>query len=141
MSNRYPLARLAEIRALRATGAAIDLAAALAGEAEAETDVAEARAAVDAARTAARTFTLAATGSTPAWSVVQRDAYAIRLRREIDRSLVRLAACESDLAEWRATVESARDQAVTARAEHKVVERHRERWEDADKKKRERRED
>ena len=141
MTNRYPLARLAEIRALRATGAAIDLAAALAGESAAETEVTEARASLEAARAAAREFSLTGADSAPAWSIVQREAYAIRLRRDIERAQVRLAACEADLAEWRAAVAHARDQATAARADHKIVELHRERWDDAAKKKRERRED
>jgi hypothetical protein len=140
-SDRYPLARLAEIRALRATGAAIDLAAALAGEAEAEAEVADARAAVDAARGAARAATL--TGETPlaAWQVAQREAYAIRLRRDVERAGERLRACEAELAEWRAAVAVARDHATSARADQKVVELHRDRWDAAAKKKRERRED
>ena len=141
MTNRYPLARLAEIRAQRATGAAIDLAVALAGEAEAETEVAEARAAVETARTLARGATLTGVAAAPAWDAVRREAYAIRLRREVERAQGRLAAHETDLAEWRAVVAQARDQATSARADHKVVELHRERWEDADKKRRERRED
>jgi hypothetical protein len=140
-SDRYPLARLAEIRALRATGAAIDLAAALAGEAEAEAEVVDARAAVDAARGAARAATL--TGETPlaAWQVAQREAYAIRLRREVERVVERLRACEAELAEWRGAVAAARENATAARADHKVVELHRDRWDAAEKKKRERRED
>ena len=141
MTNRYPLARLAELRAARATGAAIDLAAALAGETDAEADVTDARAAVDGARAAARAATLTTTESAPAWAVSRNDAYAIRLRREIDRAQARLATAETALAEWRATVSQARDQATAARADHKVVELHRERWDDAEKKKRERRED
>lgn len=138
---RYPLARLAEIRALRATGAAIDLAAALAGETEAEAEVAEARAGVEAARGAARAATL--TGETPlaAWQVVQREAYAIRLRREVQRAEERLKVCEAELAEWRGAVEAARVSATAARADVKIVELHRDRWETAAKKKRERRED
>lgn len=140
MTNRYPLARLAEIRALRATGAAIDLAAALAGETEAETEVAEARSAVETARAAARAATLTS-GDSPAWLVARNAAYAIRLRREIERAQARLTSAEADLAEWRATVSHTRDQATSTRADHKVVEMHRERWDDAARKKRERRED
>jgi hypothetical protein len=138
---RYPLAKLAEIRALRATGAAIDLAAALAGETEAEQAAADARAAVDAARGAARAVTL--TGETPlaAWQVAQREAYAIRLRRDVQRAEDRLATYETELAEWRSAVAAARDQSTSARADQKVVELHRDRWETAAKKKRERRED
>lgn len=141
MTNRYPLARLAEIRSLRATGAAIDLAAALAGESEAETEVTEGRARVEAARAAARAATLTNRDAAPAWQVAQNEAYAIRLRREVERAQARLAACEADLAEWRAAVAHAREQATAARADHKIVELHRERWDDAAKKKRERRED
>ena len=144
MTNRYPLARLAEIRALRATGAAVTQAEALAGERDAETEVAEARAAVDAARAAARGATLVAGevgAAAAAWSVAQREADAIRLRREIERASARLAAREAELAEWRATVAQVRDAAIAARADHRVVELHREKWEDAAKKKRERRED
>jgi hypothetical protein len=140
-SDRYPLAKLAEIRALRATGAAIDLAAALGGETEAESEVEDARRALDASRAAARAATL--TGATPvaAWQVAQREAYAIRLRREVERAQVRLAECEAALAEWRETVAAAREHATAARAEKKVVELHRDRWDAAAKKKRERRED
>lgn len=141
MTNRYPLARLAEIRALRATGAAIDLAAALAGEADAEAEAAEARAAVEQARAASRAFPLTPATPSPAWAVARRDAYALRLRRDVDRALAHLATCEAALAEWRSTVSHARDQAIAARAEKKVVELHRDRWQDAAKKKRERRED
>jgi len=139
--HRYPLARLAELRAQRATGAAIDLAAALAGEAEAEADVAEARVAVDAARAAARACSLTPAPASPAWEVARRDAYALRLRRDVDRACAHLAACAQALAEWRAAVSDARAHAIAARADHKVVELHRDRWEDAAKKKRERRED
>ncbi len=144
MTNRYPLARLAEIRALRATGAAVDLAAALAGERDAEAEVTEARADVEAARAAARGATLVAGeagAATAAWAVAQREAYAIRLRRDVERACARLTAREAELAEWRATVALARDTAISTRADQKVVELHRDRWEDAAKKKRERRED
>ncbi|HUQ02279.1 MAG TPA: hypothetical protein VM261_07255 [Kofleriaceae bacterium] len=144
MPNRYPLARLAEIRALRATGAAVDLAEALAGERDAEAEVAEARAAVEAARVAARAATLvadAAGASSAMWAVVQREAYAIRLRRDVERAIARVTAREAELAEWRATVAQARETMISTRADQKVVERHREQWEDAAKKKRERRED
>jgi hypothetical protein len=141
VTNRYPLARLAEIRALRATGAAVDLAEALAGERDAETEVAEAQAAVEAARAAARAAALVVGDAAAAWAVAQREAYAIRLRRDVERVGARLAAREAELAEWRATVAQARETAVAARADQKVVELHRDRWEDAAKKKRERRED
>jgi hypothetical protein len=141
VTNRYPLARLAEIRALRATGAAVDLAEALAGERDAETEVAEAQAAVEAARAAARAAALVVGDAVAAWAVAQREAYAIRLRRDVERAGARLAAREAELAEWRATVAQARETAVAARADQKVVELHRDRWEDAAKKKRERRED
>lgn len=139
---RYPLARLAELRALRATGAAIDLAEALAGEAEAEREVADAGGAVEQARAAARGAAVLA-GEKPArvWEIARNDAYAIRLRREVQRAEVRLRECERELAEWRETVASAREQATAARGEQRVVEMHRERWEEAVKKKRERRED
>jgi hypothetical protein len=141
VTNRYPLARLAEIRALRATGAAVDLAEALAGERDAETEVAEAQAAVEAARAAARAAPLVVGDSAAAWDVARREAYGFRLRRDVERAGARLVAREAELAEWRATVAQARETAVSARADQKVVELHRDRWEDAAKKKRERRED
>jgi hypothetical protein len=143
VTNRYPLARLAEIRALRATGAAVDLAEALAGERDAEAEVADARAEVEAARAAARAATLVAgeSGSAAAWAVAQREAYAIRLRRDVERASARLVQREAELAEWRETVAQARAAVISTRADQKVVELHREKWEDAAKKKRERRED
>jgi hypothetical protein len=71
--------------------------------------------------------------------VARRAAWALRLRRDVSRAEARLAEREAACAEWRQAVAEARDQAVSARAERQVVERHRERWEDTEKKKRERR--
>ena len=145
MSPRYPLERLAEVRAMTAAGAAIDLAAALRGEAEAEAAVAEAVAAVTAAQVAARAVALLDHGDgaspAPAWQVARQEAWATRLRRDVVRAQARLVQREAERGEWRGAVALAREQAVSARAEHQVVERHRERWEGAEKKKRERRED
>ena len=140
-SGAYPLEQLAELRALRATGAAIDLAVALRGEAAAEAAVHEARAAVEAARAAAQAVTLVDGGSEPAWQVARRAAWASRLRRDVTRAQARLADREAACAEWRQAVAQARDQATSARADNQVVERHRERWEETERKRRERRED
>ncbi len=141
MITRYPLERLAELREVRATGAAIDLAAALGGEAAADAEVTAARAAVEAARAAARGVPLAGATAVPAWAVIQREAWAMRLRRELARCQARLAAVEAERDEWRTAVALGREQATSARADHQVVERHRERWEDGERKKRERREE
>jgi hypothetical protein len=147
VSGAYPLERLAELRALRAAGAAIDLAAALRGEAAAEDEVRSARAAVEAARWAARGAALVGAPGPdddrgePAWQVARRAAWAVRLRRDVARAEARLADREAACAEWRQAVAQARDQATSARADNQVVERHRERWEDSERKRRERRED
>jgi hypothetical protein len=141
VASRYPLERLAELREQRAAGAALDLAEVLRGEAVAEAAVAAAREAVEAARGAARAVVLIGDRPSSATEVVRHEAYAIRLRRDVARAEVRLAEREAERAEWEAAVAAAREQATTARVEHQVVERHRERWETGEQKKRDRRED
>ncbi len=141
VTSRYPLARLAELRAQRATGAAIDLAAALAGLAEAEAQVEAATAAVAAATAAARAMPLVGGAETAAPEVLRRAAYGERLRRDLERARARLAIRQAERDEWQAAVVHAQGRMTEARAEHRVVERHRERWQDVAAKRRDRRED
>ncbi|HVK78319.1 MAG TPA: hypothetical protein VM734_33670 [Kofleriaceae bacterium] len=139
--DRYPLERLATLRAQRAAGAAIDLAAALRGEADAEAARAAAVERRDRAVAAARAIALSDGGAAPVWAISRREAYAIRLRRDADRAGEALAAREAELAGWRELVAAARAQMTEARAEREVVDRHRARWQDDQRRDRARRDE
>ncbi len=136
----YPLVRLAALRAQRAAGAAIDLAAALRGHDEAEAALARAVARHTGAVAAARGVVLCEAGPTPVWAIARREAYGIRLRRDVERARVGVTAREGELAGWREMVSAARGQVVTTRAEREVVDRHRSRWQEDQRRARERRE-
>jgi|GEM_PF-2924824 len=137
-SSRYPLERVASLRADAASTTVRELAIALTAEAEAEQSLADSEAAV--ARAEARARVTDDRGG-PAWQLAQREAYRVRLRREVvaarARRDARVAALEL---RQRATAE-ARALATSARAEREVVERHRAEWTDAQRKARERAED
>ncbi|MBK9034683.1 MAG: hypothetical protein IPL61_26030 [Myxococcales bacterium] len=139
-SPRYPLARVGELRAEVATERVRDLASALADEVEAEAALAGTAAAV-ARLQAAIAAAGALAGPRPAWALAQRDAYAARLRRDLDRARAAQTSAAAALAERRTTTAAARGAAATARAERDTIERHRTDWDDAQRKTRERRED
>ena len=141
MTTSYPLAGLATVRGTRAEATALELGAALALERAAEAAVAAAVRAHGASVTAARAATLIDDAPQPAWAVARRAAYALRLRRDVDRARTALTARRAELTRAQALVAQARAHATEARGEREVVDRHRERWTDEQRRVRERRED
>lgn len=139
-SGRYPLERIAALRADTADERVRDLAAALAAETEAEAALATRTATVTrlegARRDAARLD-----GPAPAWALARQAAWAIRLERDLTAARARRDAAQRDLAARRAEADAARAAAAQARAERTAVERHREDWDDRERKRRERAED
>lgn len=138
VTTRYPLAELATLRGTRAQATALELGAALAAETRAVAAVEAARARRAAWVAAARAVTLLDGEPLVAAAVVRRAAYALRLRRDVERAAADLAARQAELVRAQAVVAEARGQVVDARGEREVVERHRERWTDDRRRARER---
>jgi hypothetical protein len=136
---RYPLERVAALRADAAAATVRELAAALTDEADAEVALAGADDVVARAEAAVRGCTL--DGAGPAWALARRDAYRARLVRELGAARDRRAARAATLELRRHATALARALATTARAEREVVDRHRAGWSDARRKARERAED
>jgi hypothetical protein len=135
---RYPLTELATLRGTRARATALELAEAITAEAKALAARDAAAERVAAWVRAARAVTLVDDQPLRAAEVVQRAAYAQRLRRDAGRARELLAAREDELALAQAAVAQARGEATQARGEREVVDRHRERWTDERRKARER---
>lgn len=138
MTTRYPLAELATLRGTRAQATALELGEALAAEVRAVAAVEVAAARQAACVAAARAATLLDGEPLAAAAVARRAAYALRLRRDVERASAHLAARQTELGRARAAVAQARGQVVDARGEREVVERHRERWTDARRRARDR---
>lgn len=130
MTSRYPLHELATLRGTRARATALELGQAIAGEARAQAALDAARAGLTAAEAGARAATLVDDAPLSAAEVARRAAYALRLRRAVDRARTLLATRADDLARAQALVAQARAAATEARGEREVVDRHRERWTD-----------
>ncbi|MEZ4398690.1 MAG: hypothetical protein R3B06_01630 [Kofleriaceae bacterium] len=136
-SPRYPLERLAEVRADAAEQETLELARALADEGAAEAAVAQAEAVVAALRSRL-TDASRVDDPVPAWRLRQHDAYRGRLVRDLDAARARHRAAAATLVRCQAATATARDRTAAARAERDAVDRHRSDWDDRQRKARDR---
>lgn len=141
MTTPYPLAALSTVRDQRAHATALDLGAALADEARAQAAVDAASARRAAGARAAQAATLVEDQPLPAWAIARRAAYAVRLRRDLERATAALASAQDDLSRAQAVVTAARGHATLARGEREVVDRHQARWTEAQRRARDRRDE
>jgi len=141
----YPLEPLRALRAGEHRAKALDLAEALAAEqvateAARTAEVRRARAAVQLETSRAARSAGLARGVTAAM-LATADAHDRELRARLAVEDAAVARARAALAAASAEVARARGEVTTARAREEVVERHRGRWQDGERKKRDRREE